>query len=211
MTLSLGAGRLWRGDGLAFDAAAHAWSAAAGPPGDGAPLRPAEAAAWLLRQGLGRRLPVGIVGPREASAAEAATAEAVAGALARLGFPLICGGRGGVMQAASRGCTAAGGLMIGLLPSADWREANPEVAVPIATGLGEARNAVIACAGFALVAVGGGGSPYSYGTASEMALGLRYGRLVVALAGAPALPGTALCTGADDACARIAARYLGLD
>lgn len=154
----------------------------------------------------GRHHRAGDAGPEAAAAAEA-----VATALAAMGFPLICGGRGGVMQAASRGCAAAGGLMIGLLPSAEWREANPEVTVPLATGLGEARNAIIACAGLALVAVGGGGTPYSYGTASEMALGLRHGRLVLGLAGAPELPGVVRCTGVVEACTRVAARYLALD
>lgn len=209
MLLSLADGCLHRADGARFDPALHAW--VPGAVAAGRPLAPTEAAAWLLRGGGGRRLPVAIVGPREATPTEAAQAEAVAAALAGHGFPLLCGGREGAMAAAARGCAAAGGLMIGVLPSTDWREANPHVAIPLATGLGEARNSVIASAGFALVAVGGGGEPYSYGTASEMAFGLRLGRLVLALPGSPALPGVLACADAEAACARVATRYLGLD
>lgn len=115
------------------------------------------------------------------------------------------------MEAASRGCAAAGGLMIGILPSEDWREANAHVSIPVATGIGEARNAVIATAGFALVACGGRADPVSYGTISEMAFGLRHGRLVLGMPEAPDLPGVVRCTTAEQAAERVAARYLGLN
>jgi hypothetical protein len=207
-SLHLSGGRLRRADGHAFDAASHRWVAAERTEG---PDMGAEAAvAWLLREGGGRRLPAAIIGPRDAPPEAEAAAEAVGAALARLGLPLICGGRGGVMEAASRGCARAGGLMIGLLPSDDWREANRHVAVPIATGIGEARNAVIATAGFAFVAVGGARDPVSYGTMSEMAFALRHGRLVLGLADAPALPGCVACATAEEAARRVAERYLAL-
>ncbi len=137
-------------------------------------------------------------------------AEAVAYRLAGIGFPLICGGRGGAMEAASRGCAEAGGLMIGILPSDDWREANDFVSIPLATGIGEARNAVIATAAFALVSVGGRSDPVSYGTISEMAFGLRHGRLVIGMSDAPDLPGVVRCVDPDDAAERVARRYLEL-
>ncbi len=207
--LVLGQGALWHAGGRRFDAAAHRWLPAEAPPGT--PATAAEAARWLLREGGGRRLPVAIIGPREASPGALAAAEAVAAALARLGLPLVCGGRGGAMEAASRGSAREGGLMIGLLPSDDWREANAHVSVPIATGIGEARNALIATAAIALVAVGGRDEPVSYGTISEMAFGLRLGRLVIGMPEAPDLPGLLRCATAEEAAERVARRYLALD
>jgi hypothetical protein len=99
---------LHRDDGLAFDAASHRWVPAPAPAG-ARPATAAEAAAWMLREGGGRRLPAAIIGPREPTPRALADAEAVAEALAGIGFPLISGGRGGAMEAASRGCAAAGG------------------------------------------------------------------------------------------------------
>ncbi|HEV7266934.1 MAG TPA: DNA-binding protein [Falsiroseomonas sp.] len=208
--LLLAAGALWREGGSRFDPAALAWSPATPPGSAGRQLSPTDAARWLLREGGGRRLPAAIIGPRDQTPASLAAAEQVAHALAEIGFPLICGGRGGAMEAAARGCAAAGGLMIGILPSDDWREANAHVSVPIATGIGEARNAVIATAGFALVACGGRAEPVSYGTISEMAFGLRHGRLVLGMPEAPDLPGVVRCATAGEAAARVAARYLAL-
>ena len=74
------------------------------------------------------------------------------------------------------GPAGRGGLAVGILPQADPREANPHVEVPIATGLGEARNAVLATAAQALIAIGG-----EHGTLSEIAHGLKLGRPVIAL------------------------------
>lgn len=203
---------LWRGDGAMLDPLTLRWRQATDrPPAEARRVAAAEAAGWVLTKGRGRRLPAAIIGPRDPTPRALADAEAVARALALIGFPLICGGRGGAMEAASRGCSAAGGLMIGILPSDDWREANAHVAIPLATGIGEARNAVIATAAFALVSVGGREEPVSYGTISEMAFGLRHGRLVIGMAEAPDLPGVVRCASAEDAAARVAARYLALE
>jgi uncharacterized protein (TIGR00725 family) len=187
--LFLTQGALRRADGAMLDPMTLRWGASDAVLGAVRPVAPTEAAQWLLTAGRGRRLPVAIIGPRDPTPRSLADAEDVAHALATIGFPLICGGRGGAMEAASRGCARAGGLMIGILPSDDWREANDHVAIPIATGIGEARNAVIATAAFALVSVGGREAPVSYGTISEMAFGLRHGRLVIGMAEAPDLPG----------------------
>jgi hypothetical protein len=89
---------------------------------------------------------------------------------------LICGGLGGVMEAACRGVKEAGGLTVGILPGLDPSDANPYVDVVIATGLGEARNALVVNAADAVIAVGGG-----YGTLSEIGLALRAGKRVVGL------------------------------
>jgi uncharacterized protein (TIGR00725 family) len=88
----------------------------------------------------------------------------------------VCGGLGGVMEAACRGAREAGGTTLGILPGADRTEANPHVEVAVATGLGEARNALVVRAADALVAVGGG-----FGTLAEIALALKAGKTVAAL------------------------------
>jgi uncharacterized protein (TIGR00725 family) len=104
-------------------------------------------------------------------------AEEVGQLLARGGAIVVTGGLGGVMRAASQGAAAAGGETIGILPGTDASEANEFVRVPIATGLGVARNLVVVTAADAVVAVGG-----RHGTLSEIGLALRMGRQVVTLA-----------------------------
>lgn len=152
-----------------------------------------------------RRLPVGVIGPKEATPAQCATAEELGAKLADAGFQMLCGGRNGVMEAACKGHFAAGGMPIGILPGDEWSEANPFVAIPLASGMGPARNAVIARACFALIAVGGG-----YGTLSEMAFGLHFNRAVFSLEGAPAVAGAIECHDAADALERTATRFLEL-
>jgi uncharacterized protein (TIGR00725 family) len=103
-------------------------------------------------------------------------AETVGRLVARSGAALVCGGLGGVMEAACRGARAEGGTTIGILPGLDRSAANPYVEVAIATGLGEARNALVVRAADCLIAVGG-----AYGTLSEIALALKTGKRVVGL------------------------------
>ena len=93
--------------------------------------------------------------------------------LAQAGCVLITGGLEGVMAAASRGAHEAGGLVIGVLPGPFAAEANPYVSVAVATGLGDARNAVLANTAEAFIAVGG-----AYGTLSEIAFALKRGKRV---------------------------------
>jgi uncharacterized protein (TIGR00725 family) len=119
---------------------------------------------------------VAVVGPGDADAEVAATAEAVGRELAGRGAVVVCGGLGGAMEAACRGAKQAGGTTVGILPGGDRREANDHVDVALATGLGEGRNALVVRAADALVAVGGG-----FGTLSEIALALRAGKAVVGI------------------------------
>jgi hypothetical protein len=119
---------------------------------------------------------VAVVGPGEASAEEIGAAERVGGALARGGAVVVCGGLGGVMEAACRGAKDAGGTTVGLLPGPDRAAANAFVDIAIPTGLGEARNALVVLAADLLIAVGG-----AYGTLSEIALALKGGKRVISL------------------------------
>jgi uncharacterized protein (TIGR00725 family) len=121
---------------------------------------------------------VAVVGPGgDAGTAEQLdAAEEVGRLLAEAGAVVVCGGLGGAMEAACRGAKSAGGTTLGILPGRDRMEANRFVDVAVATGLGEARNALVVRAADALVAVGGG-----YGTLSEIALALKAGTPVVGL------------------------------
>lgn len=171
-------------EGRRFDPATRRWRAARGKP-HGQPVSLREALRWLQRDsGQPCRVPIGLVGPRKASARQLRCAETAGLALAELGLTLLCGGREGVMEAACRGAAAGGGLSIGLLPDDHWASANPYVGVPLASGIGVARNAIIARASLCLVAIGGGA-----GTLSEIAFALQFGRPVLTLEGAPQIEG----------------------
>ncbi len=112
-------------------------------------------------------------------------AREVGGEIARCGAVLVCGGLGGVMEAASLGCAERGGEVLGLLPGADSAMANPYVTIAVPTNMGHARNVIIAHTADALIAVEG-----EYGTLSEMAIGLKLGKPVIVLPGGHAVAGT---------------------
>lgn len=119
---------------------------------------------------------VALVGAGRCDLQVAAIAEAVGYELAQRGITIICGGLGGVMEAACRGAKAARGLTIGILPGTDPAAANPWVDVAIATGMGEARNVIIVRSAQVLIAVDG-----EYGTLSEIAFALKLGVPVIGL------------------------------
>jgi uncharacterized protein (TIGR00725 family) len=96
--------------------------------------------------------------------------------LAERGAVLVCGGRGGAMEAACRGAKEADGLTVGILPGSDRSGANPFVDIVLPTGLGEARNVLVVGAADVVIAIGGG-----YGTLSEIALALKAGKRVIGL------------------------------
>ncbi len=123
------------------------------------------------------RIPlVSVIGGADCTPAEAALAAEVGRILARRGYGVVCGGRGGVMAAVCKGANQMGGVTVGLLPGADDSEANDWVQIAIPTGLGETRNALVARAGAGVIAIGGG-----YGTLSEIALALKWGQRVAGL------------------------------
>jgi hypothetical protein len=197
-------GRLVDGAGRRFDAPARAWVDDAASGGTRVSL--AEAVAWLQREsGAPLREPIGVIGPRDAGVEQLAAAAAIGAGLARMGLAVLCGGREGVMEAVARGVAQERGISIGLLPEPDAHVANPHLSFALATGLGEARNAIIARASFCLVAIGD-----SYGTLSEVALGLQFGKCVFGLAGAPLVRGVRACTDAAAALDAVARLVLAL-
>jgi uncharacterized protein (TIGR00725 family) len=117
---------------------------------------------------------VAVCGPDPAEPDVAALAEDVGRHLARAGAVLVCGGLGGVMEAAARGCAAEGGTSVGILPDTDRRRANPYLTLAIPTGLGELRNGLVVRAADAVVAVAG-----EFGTLSEIAFAVKTGVPVV--------------------------------
>jgi uncharacterized protein (TIGR00725 family) len=119
---------------------------------------------------------IAVVGAGDAGPEVLAVAEEVGAAVAGAGCGLVCGGLGGVMEAACRGARSRGGLTVGILPGLDRDVANGWVLVALPTGVGEARNALVVRAADAVVAVGGG-----WGTLSEIALALKAGLPVVGI------------------------------
>ncbi|MGB9835547.1 MAG: TIGR00725 family protein [Candidatus Saccharicenans sp.] len=92
------------------------------------------------------------------------------------GAILVCGGLGGVMEAAARGAKEAGGLTVGLLPGKDRHEANQYIDLPVVTGIGYNRNSMVVLNADAVIAIDG-----EYGTLSEIAFAFIFGKKVIGL------------------------------
>ena len=125
-----------------------------------------------------RRPIVAVVGPADADAAVLDGARQIGAGLAKAGAVVVTGGLGGVMQAAAYGAKSEGGLVVGILPGRDADAANASVDLALPTGLGEARNAIVAHSAAVVVAVGG-----SWGTLSEIAIARRNGTPVISWRG----------------------------
>lgn len=123
-----------------------------------------------------RPLMIAVIGEGDAAPEVAALAEEVGSEIARRDCILVCGGMGGVMEAACRGARASGGVTIGILPTLRHGDANPHVTYAIPTGLGHARNLIVGRCAHAIIAVGG-----KYGTLSEIAFAKIEGTPVVGL------------------------------
>lgn len=121
---------------------------------------------------------IAVIGDSVCGSAEEALAEELGRLVARKGATLVCGGSGGVMEAAARGAKQVGGTTIGILPGHDRTLANPYIDHVVTTGMGHARNLAVVSSGDAVIAVGGG-----YGTLSEIGLAAKIGRPVVILGG----------------------------
>lgn len=127
-------------------------------------------------QDIRRRVRIGVIGGAKAKPGFLAQAGEVGRLIAENGAILVCGGLGGIMEAAARGARRAGGLTIGILPGIQPDDANSSIDVGLATGLGYSRNSLVAMNADALIAVDG-----EYGTLSEIAYGRIYGKTVVGL------------------------------
>jgi uncharacterized protein (TIGR00725 family) len=141
-----------------------------------------------------RKTIIAVIGASQPSAAGLALAESVGREIARRSAVLVCGGLGGVMEAAARGAFQAGGEVVGILPGPAGALANPFVTIAVPTNMGHARNVIIAHTAEALIAVEG-----EYGTLSETAIGLKLGKPVVTLPGAQEVAGTLAADSAESA------------
>ena len=119
---------------------------------------------------------VAVIGSRDCDATLYRMAQEVGRRIAEGGAILVCGGRGGIMEAACRGVAEAKGVSVGILPGNDIADANDYVTVPIASGIGLARNYLIVRSATAAIAIGG-----QYGTLSEIAYCLQLGVPVFSL------------------------------
>jgi uncharacterized protein (TIGR00725 family) len=126
--------------------------------------------------GLYRAPYVAVVGSGSVTGELYELAREVGRLVAESGGTVVCGGLAGVMEAAARGATEAGGTAIGVLPDEDRGRASPHLSYSVPTGMGHARNLTVVCSGDVVVAVGG-----EYGTLSEIGLARKVGRPVIAL------------------------------
>lgn len=132
-----------------------------------------------------RRPAIAVIGGGDGASGEVLElAHKVGAEIGAHGATLVCGGRGGVMEAAARGARARGAHTIGILPGYDHAGANPHIEFVIATGIGEARNAVVVGSADAVVALAGEG-----GTLSEIGFALKIGRPLIALRAWPQIEG----------------------
>ena len=119
---------------------------------------------------------VSVIGASHAAPELAAKAEELGELLAERGCIVVCGGRGGVMDAVARGVKKKGGVSFGILPEADRRRAAPDLTYSVCSGIGHARNLSVVASGDVVIAVGG-----AWGTLSEIGLARSFGRPVILL------------------------------
>lgn len=123
-----------------------------------------------------RKKIIAVIGGSEAGKDDLIIAEQVGALIAKNNAILICGGMGGVMEAASRGARQNNGLVIGVLPGTNKDSANPYIDITIVTGMGEARNVIITRTCDCAIAIEG-----KYGTLSEIAYCLAFGIPVIGI------------------------------
>lgn len=123
-----------------------------------------------------KKIRIGVVGGSSPDDRAILSAFRVGQAIGKAGAILVCGGLGGVMEAAASGAKKAGGFTIGILPGENPNEANGSIDMPIVTGMGYSRNSLVALNADILIAVDG-----EYGTLSEIAYGNIYGKKVIGL------------------------------
>jgi len=127
---------------------------------------------------------IGVIGAGQCSPKVYNQASELGHLIGKNDWVLFCGGLGGVMEGAAKGCYKAGGMTVGILPENEKNSANPFITLPIATGLGEGRNLLVVRASDVVVAIAGG-----YGTLSEIGLALKIGKPVIGLKTWPGIDG----------------------
>lgn len=125
---------------------------------------------------LKHKIRIGVIGGSSPDSLSRELAFQVGKLIAEKGAIVVCGGLGGVMEAAARGAKQAGGFTVGILPGNLPQDANPSIDLAIATGMGYARNSLVAMNADVLIAVDG-----QYGTLTEIAFGCIYGKKVIGL------------------------------
>jgi uncharacterized protein (TIGR00725 family) len=193
-------------DGRCFDAMTRTWTAKpSGEPGDAVETIDAVAAvAWLQHESRHPlRLPIAVVGARNATPAQFAAAMQVGELLADSGLVAICEGGNGLAQALCDGVKRVGGVSIGVLPDADPAAANPFVSVILATGIGAACHTMIVQAAYCLIAIGDNPAGIAQARAA--------GKLVVGLEGAAADRGVVHVADARAAVDVVALALLGVN
>lgn len=134
---------------------------------------------------------IAVIGHGQATEAERGAAYATGRLIAGNGVILVCGGLGGVMEAACRGAKEAGGMTVGILPGTEG--GNPYLDITIRSGLGHARNVLVVLSADAVIAIGG-----KYGTLSEIGIALKTGRPVYGIDSWD-IPGIIPCKTAEEA------------
>ncbi len=120
---------------------------------------------------------ISVIGGADSNQKTLELAERIGEEIAKRGVALLCGGLGGIMEAACRGAKKQDGLTIGILPADAKENANQYVDIALPTGLGYARNFLVAKGGDGVIAIDG-----SAGTLSEIAIAWFSDKPVVALA-----------------------------
>jgi len=131
-----------------------------------------------------KKIHIGVIGAGECSMEIYSIAYEVGCLVGQNEWVLVCGGLGGVMEGAAKGCFENGGITVGILPTTEKRSANPFVTLAIPTGMGEARNVLVVRASDVVIAIAGG-----YGTLSEIGLALKIGKPVIGLKTWPGIDG----------------------
>ena len=133
---------------------------------------------------MAKKIYIGVIGAGDCSQEIYNMASELGHMIAQNEWILICGGLGGVMEGAAKGCYKGGGMTVGILPGEEKESANPFIHLAIPTGLGEGRNLVVIRASDAVLSIAGG-----YGTLSEIGLALKMGKPVIGLKTWPSIDG----------------------
>ncbi len=122
------------------------------------------------------KIMISVIGGSETNANCLRVAEEVGAEIARRGAVLVCGGLGGVMEAACRAAKREGGITVGIIPTSEHSDANDYVDIVIPTAMGYARNFLVARSGHGVIAIDG-----LAGTLSEIAIAWFTGRPIAAI------------------------------